>query len=417
MSIDQMILNPNPEDDLDLIVENNTNSSPSQNFIDKMMPNSDMIELENEIPIQKSFEGGCIEDELEEVSEIIDENDQKNEEVFEVNSIENIEEIPIEQQDENLPILESEQKVEQQENVVENLPKQVRWILPLKEVACGQTFELNEYNQKYKFQRIVDPDGKETKKFLVFLNDDNKKDENGKLIWNTLSGVLSDIYVVASMEEFVNLLTKQLKFIGQPIIRKEPFKVSWSTKSTQNIKYFEDDAAKMIFSLVSGVGVKTLDNLSSTISIVLSNSYDGSRKMRLDYVVQTAGIVNGQGDNVNLVDYFVLCNHSHQIIHTGQISEIESDLSSVQEHIDSNLAIFKNTTSNSVLEKIVKNISKCFKKEGRQQFVGLCENLSGPYKNAYYILLMASIVLEKNYSVLTYNKIKSVSDKIHNDIF
>lgn len=294
------------------------------------------------------------------------------------------------------------------------------WTFDLSDIPDKGNMIIEEFGQQsYMFQRVSDPADETTDKFLVFCKDANIIQEGGAQPWVTLPGVLTNRYTAASIEKFVSVIEGQLESVEDQSFLHVPFKNIWSGITEKQIEYFSDEVAKMLFALVSGADIESVDNLTSKIKIIVTNSYDGSKSLRLDYAVSTAGKAKnaetGEVNDLVLNDYLNLCNISHTIVHMGHLTEISSDLANIQSQIDSSIAILKEYDLN--LDQIFDQIIKCFRKDGRELLGSYFENLIGDYRKLYYLLLVTSITMDRDYNVNEHFKVRSVVDKIFNRIF
>ena len=290
-------------------------------------------------------------------------------------------------------------------------PDRPAWTSPLQNVEVGQILRLKEYGQEYIFKRVMDPNGNSTSKFEVFYR------EEGDNPWQTLNGLLTDRYVVASLAEFVSNLNNEMNLVHIPHTTREPWNAVWFGKSDVSIEYFDDETSRMVFSLITGADDATISNLSSNISLTVSNSYNGKRSLRVDYNINSTGVVTSSSgsQNMKLVDFFSLGKFSHRVIHNASITQIAADISDIQIHIEDTITTLKGYTTN--IDSIVEKISKGFKKDNKNQFLSLCENMVPEYRKLYYVLICASAVLGGNYSIGEHVMIRSLVDKLFEEIF
>jgi len=315
------------------------------------------------------------------------------------------------------PVAETEEVVtsgaeEVTQVIEEEISTTPAWAGPLANIANDQVLKLTEYGQEYLFKRVKDPSGNATNRFEVFYKEEGEDNQ-----WQTLNGLLTDRYVVASLSEFVSHLNNEMNLTHIPYTTREPWKAVWFGKSDVAIEYFDDETSRMIFSLITGANDVTVSNLSSNISLTVSNSYDGKRSLRVDYNVNSTGAVTSSSgsQNVKLVDFFSLGKFSHRVIHNSSITQIGADISNIQEHIEDTITTLKGYTTN--IDSIVESISKGFKKENKGQFLSLCENMVPEYRKLYYVLICASAVLGGNYSIGEHIAIRSLVDKLFSAIF
>jgi hypothetical protein len=305
-------------------------------------------------------------------------------------------------------IVETEE-IEEEETLISEsqIAEQEGWVTPLNSVV--EEFDLTEYGQVYKYQRVKDPDSNDSKKFLVFCKDGVEED------WITLPGLLSNRYHIASLEKFIERLQGQIEIEPNRII-KEPFKLEWRGKTSYAINAFEDETAKLVFGIVSGLEIESIEriqNMEANLVVLTSNSYDGSRSLRLDYSLRNKGIIDGK--EFYTTDYFTLCNYSNSVIHTSSLSTIASDLESIVSNIEPNIVRLKAVTEG--LDNLAGIISKFYGKEERGQFDSIYENLAGEYKNLYILFMIASIILEKNYGIMKHQRIRGAFDTFISRIF
>ena len=292
------------------------------------------------------------------------------------------------------------------------VPAEKTWTISLKDVNHGVI--VTDFNESYQYSRVLDPTSNPTDKFLVF----HKTTQNNETKWETMSGLLSNRYVVASLTDFIDILKTAIQFENDPVIYVEPFKCSWHTTTPHVVSLFgNDEASKLIFSLVSGINYESMENLITKLAIHVSNSYDGTRSLRLDYTIFISGIAKNSETTKEFKfhDYFTLSNYSNNIIHTSQLENLSTDLTTVVEKLNGNIEILKGITVDA--DKYADAIVKCFKKDNKLQFISYYENLTPADKNLYTILLLTSIVIDKNYSSSVLNKIRGEVDSIFSTIF
>ncbi|MCK5017232.1 MAG: hypothetical protein KAS32_09175 [Candidatus Peribacteraceae bacterium] len=286
------------------------------------------------------------------------------------------------------------------------------WIFALRDIPTGQFLNLTDYGHTYRYQRVVDPVDETTDRFLVF----HKEGEDATSS-DTLNGLLTTRYVAASLERFIGNLSENADFVGDPVIKSSPFACVWRGKLNGQVQYFTDETAKMVFSLLSGITVDTIDNLSSELSVSVSNSYDGTRGLRLDYVMSIGGsIPNAEGSQeIQINDLFSLGRFSHKVIHAGTLSAVETDLTQIHANMETSVVTLQEFSDS--FDASIEQIAKVLKKDNAQTFRSLCENLTGAYRNLYYLLIVASYVLTNNYSIKEHMKVRTAVDKIYTTVF
>jgi len=283
------------------------------------------------------------------------------------------------------------------------------WIRSLRDIG-NQSLKLEDYGYTYIFKRVIDPCNNLTNKFEVFCNPENTE------LWFILNGLLTDKYVVVSLSDLVSYVCSQFN-ISESRISKEPWRAIWIGRTNINVNYFDDETSKMIFSLISGLDDAIISNLYSNISLSISNSYNGSRTLRIDYNINSSCNLVSNSDlrNVKLTDFFSLNRFSHKVIHNSNITQINTDLKNINDNIDITMETLKNYRDN--IDDIIKTISRGFKKENKNQFISVCQNLVPEYRNLYIILICVSAILSNNYSIGEHINIRFLVDTIFCKVF
>lgn len=283
------------------------------------------------------------------------------------------------------------------------------WTSPLSIV--GKSFSLKEFDTEYKFVRIIDPASDETGYFNVFCKNPRHTNDKNNPIWKALPGVLSDRYVVASLEKFVKAIGSQISLLEEPRVNTDLFHAEWIAKSKTEVNMFDDDTAKLVFSMISGIEVESIDKILSNLTIAASNSYDGTKSLRIDYNIHTSAKI---GEEVHtLRDFFTLTKFGHAVEHTGNLSEISTNLTDVKNNIETNSNFLKTYTN---IDGWVKEISKSFGKKVKTKFDDVWSNMVDDYRNLFYLLITTSIVLEQNYKFSDHFRVRSVVDRIFRTI-
>jgi hypothetical protein len=276
------------------------------------------------------------------------------------------------------------------------------WVISLNSISGDNVLQISEYDQTYLYKRVKDPAGEETKKFLVFYKESDSD-------WEILTGLLSNRYHIASLEKFVNVLLSRIDIQENRILYKEPFRLEWRGKTNFTINTFEDEATKLIFGITSGLdlgSIESIENMNAGLTLLVSNSYDGSRSLRIDHTINLKGSIAEK--EIEFVDYFTLCNYSNHVIHNSSLINIAEDLESVASNTEANIARLKAATEG--IDELALNISRFYSKDIRDQFNSIMENIVPEFKNMYILFMIASIFLSKDYSILRHQKIRGVLD-------
>jgi hypothetical protein len=167
-----------------------------------------------------------------------------------------------------------------------------------------------------------------------------------------------------------------------------------------------------VFSFISGIKECSLNNLSATLSLNIINTYNGASSLRLYYACNISANINSTTQT--FIDYFSMSKISKVIRHGFRLSELSSSIENISSVFESEINILKNQTSN--VEKIVEEISESFKKKNKLQYLSIWENLVPEYRNLYYAMLIASIVLNLSYDVMDHIKVNNSISKIINRI-
>jgi len=340
------------------------------------------------------------EDEVDSInSEEIDDSNENVENSLNVNNIKSIPNVK------NISIVnKSSTKEENIKYEVSDIP----WAIKL----SGDGLEFKEFNkQEYKFIRLYNPDGEPTNYYSGYCKSDRfKKKDSNFPVWRPLKLLLSNRYYVVRVEKFLEELKKQVTFLEDPIINTyEPFKISIKGKTkVLDSKVFGSEGAKLIFSIITGSPVDSLDSLENGLDILCINSYDGSKPLGCNFTIKFIGKIGKE--KKELTDYFTLSNCSYSIEHIGKIEGLQNRLTNASEHIKDNVKKLKAHTEN--LDKISESIASKFPKEAKKKFLGLWEGCVGDLKNLYYLLICASVVLDSFYNITRYTGIKKIVNKV-----
>lgn len=293
---------------------------------------------------------------------------------------------------------QSKTKVAKTPNVVD-LP----WAKTLSLVK-GKQHIISEFGkQKYVYQRVeLELENEEpidTERFNVFC-----QIEDGE--WTVLkSGVLSKRYSVVDVEEYVKEVEKTMKHDGQVTLHyKEPFYLGCrlNVQFDDDLVVFENDVAKKLFSLFSGIELDVLNDVKTGLAIQYTNAYDGSRSFGRDWIVTISTNVNGE--SLSFSDYFTLFDVGESTIHAGKVSNID-EIKNMKELIAGNIDKLKNVKE---VDKYVPEISKKMCKESRLLFESLWSGINeGGFNNLYYMLILASMSLDRNYTITNHNRLKT----------
>lgn len=328
-------------------------------------------------------------------------------------------EIEIDDQNETEGVRTEEEDTDRQENEqTETEPDQTTevtdeiatpmWSVPLATLG-EEPLRLVDFQNEYLYQRVKTPTNVDTDKFLVFHR------ESADVNWKVLNGLLTDRYVVVDLEQFITDFTSQINIpVIDTNVKTMPFNAIWKgTLEDTEIDYFDnDEAAKTVFSIISGLETERLDELGKAIVLNLSNSYDGTKTMRLDYTVRLSAKVVSENttQEFEFSDLFTLTKYSNRSIHNQGITEVLPELSEIRNSTIETINQLK-LIDTGINDKI-ETLSKCFRKENKEVFVGYCDNLAAAYKNLYYVLIVASYVLSSNYTINEHYSARRISDKL-----
>ncbi len=307
--------------------------------------------------------------------------------------------------------IQNESKTELSENNKEesNEISSSSWLYSLKNI--DKSFEYDDFGSTYIFNRIFDPIGRPTKYTSVFCSM-NEVDESGNTIWIPLNGYLSNEYNTIILNKFMEDVRKDVECINDLKIERAPFVCSCLQNTKTNISLIGDEASMFVFSFISGIKECSLNNLSATLSLNIINTYNGASSLRLYYACNISANINSTTQT--FIDYFSMSKISKVIRHGFRLSELSSSIENISSVFESEINILKNQTSN--VEKIVEEISESFKKKNKLQYLSIWENLVPEYRNLYYAMLIASIVLNLSYDVMDHIKVNNSISKIINRI-
>ncbi len=273
------------------------------------------------------------------------------------------------------------------------------WIIHLTGINNVSITEFNKYD--YKFRRVPDPDKKLTDKFEVFTRPDGGE-------WKILNGLLTERYSVACLEPFTKNLESILPLTGQPELRLEPFKSAWIGNLDSPVNLWEDDAAKIVFALVTGVDIEDIRSLSTNVAVMALNSYDGKARLKLDYSLRTTGQINNTTQSFR--DYFSMVQHSTNVIHGQNLIKVRHDIEGMTQNIVSTSEQLKEIRIDAD-NPLVDKLAKSFNSDGRKMFGATWANLVSDYRTLFHMCVVASIVIDKHWTNFGYLKARGVLEK------
>lgn len=242
--------------------------------------------------------------------------------------------------------------------------------------------EIEEFGkQKYFFQRVNIKE-KSTDYYLVFckIGDSDFKP--------LTKGLLSSRYTVMKLEDyFKEIISKYpVKEDSISVRYNEPFylDVTAKIKSKDSENIFSSEEEKSLFSFLTGSTDSSPSKASCSSHIRLINTYDGSRKLTIDYDILISF------GNSQFRDIFTLYKYRTNVIHSHKISEqisSEDIMGKYKEEVEK-LKSIKN------VDKIQKEVSEKLPKEAKKQFDAHWAGAVGDFNNLYYMLLLLSSVLE-----------------------
>ena len=290
---------------------------------------------------------------------------------------------------------------------IEDREQPADWIYAFNVIPEKNSLKIEEFGQIYIYKKVIDPDGAPTNRFNGFY-----KNIYTNLPWVDLPGVLSNRYVATSLHKFVNsVLVSQIDLTSVPLTNREPWKSAWLGISKLAINYIKvPNMALYVFQNISDRDV-TITSISSELGFSVTNTYDGSNKLKVTPIVRTIGY-NGISPMTSFVDYFTFCNFTHDISHTNDASGFTADLVTIQENVGDHLVVLKQYTD---IGSVIEDISKSFKKPGREKFKLVCS--SAQTKDLFHVLISASIALGKHYSISEHLSVRSKIRKLFERIF
>lgn len=303
---------------------------------------------------------------------------------------------------------ENEQEQPKEDKNIDDQPILNDWLFAFKDIPTDNSLKIEDRGQTYIYKRVLNPDGSPTKKFNGFY----KGRDN--TAWISLNGVLTDRYVASSLDKFVNsVLMRRINLTHIPIAdSKEPWKTVWFGISNLDVAYIEvPTEATYIFESISESDI-TINRISSKLGFSVSNTYDGSNKLKVSPIVRTVGL-NGIRPLTSFVDYFTFCNFTHDISHTSDASGFDVDLTTIQENVSDHLVVLKSYTD---VGSVIEDISKSFKKASREKFKKVCSSIQLDM-NLFHVLMATSIALGKYYSIAEHLAIRSKFRRLFERIF
>jgi hypothetical protein len=293
----------------------------------------------------------------------------------------------------------------------------ISWVEPLAneigENGLHIPVEFTEFGRHtYRFEEIYTPDAQQTGAFAGFYKDEMQPEP----VWQVLKGgLLSKEYVVAKVNPFYDELARQVEFDGEPIVHGAPFILSATGKTTTPIDVLGDDEAKLAFEIISGVSSDVLSNANSNVDVCVTNTYNGTASIRIDFAVHIK-LQNSGNDRIGFRDYFTLTNRNHTFTHTTHsLGAVSADLTQIQQHYNESTTILKGITHNVDIH--ADKLAKCLKKTEKGIFNSYWENLPPEHRNFLVAILIASYCLDLNYDVRCHMNMRSYIQKQMTTIF
>lgn len=285
----------------------------------------------------------------------------------------------------------------------------VEWVVPLSSI--DDEFQLREFDQVYLYKQLKDPGGLNTGLYTCFCKDPNNINSDGSYDWVPMNGLLSKYYNVACVEKFIVNLRNNIELVGEPVIKYHPYLIRYTANTRKPIDIFgpeSNEIKKTVFELVTGLPVETFSNLNSKVKVCVSNTYNGTRSIRIDYV---SGItVDINNTTREFTDFFTLCNYAHSFEHlSGSIGLVNSDLNNIQGYLNSSMSILRGYTSG--MDKIISEVAKRLRKAGRDKFLNFVDGLCHEHKNMWMIMLVTSVCLSSDYHILAHSELSSYFDR------
>lgn len=276
------------------------------------------------------------------------------------------------------------------------------WAHSLSDVTGVLEFE--EFGKyKYQYMPVLNPDGEQTKYYVAFF-----KDVAESTSWVTAAGLLSSQYAVVMSEKIAEELSKNLTLQNRRI-RGNPFLLSYYAETDKaDIKIFEDDCAKTIFQLISGMDPAVLEKAASRVALTFINSYNGTRGVKIDYALNLASNVEG----MKYHDYFILSHFGHKFKHrTANISNITTDLMNIQDYCDISITSLKQVKERVVgksLDDFATEVGKKFGLSSKKLFSSYWSMIPPDQKNLLSLLIITSRVLDSEYTPKTHANLYNV---------
>lgn len=326
---------------------------------------------------------------------------------------EKVEETPVEEVEELVDEVVIEEESVEEESVVEPptkkkrgrpaivknvIPDEKRFDIPLRNV--DNEFIHTEFGENvYHFKAIEDPDNNKREYFTCFYKNTSKPDSKWVASRNLLS---KSNYRVTHMEKFIDIMKNDMKF-GNTYVRKfwNPFLMTWVGETKQKVEVFENKFEREIFRMITCINEEEL-NFRSKIHVYMLNSYNGTASMNVRFVTNIEA-KDESGKKYSFNDYFTLGTLSHRILHSGNISSIVESIDNVQKILNETVQPLKEFDDEKTLSILSKQVANVFSfKETREQLLDVFNNLPKAYKNLYFLILLASKHLDKNYRTETY---------------
>jgi hypothetical protein len=250
-----------------------------------------------------------------------------------------------------------------------------------------------DFGRNWFYQRIIDPDGKPTNQWNLFLKGEHSSE------FRVIKGVLSSEYSVLKTEDCVNGIQKALggDKIGKPRVfaNLSDLSASFLLKDFQMDIKEDDTTNKIMFGLLTDINIDEIDE-KTALSFNVVNSLTGSRRITLSYGFFTNLIPLKDGErnrNINplAINNTVLLNEfSTSLIHDKKLNITYQQVADVKSCIADKIASYKAIFIPKGFVAKMKKDNPTFPKKAMKRILSCWEEVDEEFRNFYYLSYVLS---------------------------
>jgi hypothetical protein len=260
---------------------------------------------------------------------------------------------------------------------------------------------------RFQYDRLFQPNGNPSNYFALNFKEAQQEQ------WSICRSLLSKSFTAVKTQEVLDQIQESLE---GDIQDERHYRSGTSVKSTFTLSGYhidlEDstDADTLLFQLITNIDsdISLLTDAKLTFNVI--NGFSGNHALQLQYGLMKTMSTEGNDDAVPINNIFVLDKFTKRLIHDNSLSLSISDVTNVQEAIQTQVNDFN---SSLFTEELVNEFVEKFPKKFCKKFIAMFERLPVNLRNFYYGTYILSTLLEAERSINLELKVRSfVSDKM-----